>query len=1229
MGNSTAILRRALLTAVVAASQACDDGGDRFQRSVPVDAGPNTVDPADLRTMPDGRADSEAEPRPELRDALRPDAGRPADARAPDAAAPPLDAGPSPQDADAPPSDAAPPPPDAGAPPPPDAAAPPPDAAAAPSDAAPPPADAAAPRPPDAAAAPPPDAAPPPPDAAEFPNGVPVPELPCDPEGAASCTDDLPTFTLNDVCSSSTQFTGVPQVIPHRLANIPVTLDPATAQTLDFDQDGDLDVLTFLYPSLVLHENLSNGRFAPGRVLAKSAPTARLIAVEDLDGDGLTDWLQAHDGSGRLEVNLRHPSGPFVAARRLGLLFDEAVLVGDLDGDADADALVSAEGVFTVLRNDGGLHFEALATGTPATAGARVNGVADADGDGAIDLLIGEFDNESLSFLPGHGQGAFGEKSLVVPRRESQPVRRGGAAFRDVDADGCLDVIYAATSSGRLDRWARCLGEGTFGAPALLPAGGNGLPDPADRVVDLDGDGDLDTLDFVDSSGGIVQVVDAEGLAAPAGPFAWGPTDLAVIDATGDGRPDIVGMPPTGALTVRAQLAPFEFEPVGDVEALAAIRSWVTGDFDGDGRPDVLVESRRYTAHMLHGREAGTFDRAPMLSFAGLRTLVGAGDVNGDSRDDLFMDESGLGGGLAVAVNDGSGAFDAPWTLAGGVGPASALLADVDGDGLQDAVFPGAQGVNVWYSPTEPGEARPLGGPGDRFRLHALQDVDGDALPDLLSEATVPAGAPVTLRRNLGGGRFEADESATALPSVRAIQFVRDVDEDGRLDLIGRAETGDVAWFGQHADRQFTVHVIASAPNGAAEVNAVADLDAVRGLDFILTLAGVPAAALNQGDGTFVSAGPFLGASGLRVVDLDADGVDDLLRASDGAWMRGPVLEATPAHRLVGLPGGGPVRLADLDDDHHLDVVSLTDTGQLLTARGDGHGAFARAVAGAQGQDGGRVDALEVADVDRDGHPDVLTRRADGTGWFAQRNDGQGRFPGMPIPLFEGYAAGRLFAGDLDGDSLDDLVVCEAGAPPATLRTTGDLPLESDPVEGVVAIDADACAVADFDGDGDLDLMVDAGGIYLASNDGTGRLTAGAAILARTGEPLDTADLDGDGLTDLLVGSTGFINSAEVGPVSRERDLALPSSSGGRLVVPDASAHGLAVVVTVDFPLVVPWAMSAEGAWTDEGWLHSALRRPFEVVMGDLNEDGRADFVVSEAGQPGLIVRLRRPACGP
>lgn len=308
---------------------------------------------------------------------------------------------------------------------------------------------------------------------------------------------------------------------------------------LDIDHDGDTDFLMGVLggafnPFLTATNNFyfwertaSNAFvFKTSRFLydvdigSESAP-----AIADIDGDGDLDMIvgnklePANNATGRIHVLINEGTRTAPRFRMTDTLafadaFNQKPVLADLDGDGDPDMLVGTWNTGVLyFRNDGGAgkpHFtqDASLTIQPPRASNTSPALADLDGDGDLDLVAGEANGE-LNYYRNDGTVKAPLFILVSEKMDDLDVGRASApAFVDVDRDGLLDMVVGREVAGT----AVYRNVGTKTAPkfadaSTLPAFAAFLlplpPLSTPLFADMNGDGVPDVISGT-SAGGLL-----------------------------------------------------------------------------------------------------------------------------------------------------------------------------------------------------------------------------------------------------------------------------------------------------------------------------------------------------------------------------------------------------------------------------------------------------------------------------------------------------------------------------------------------------------------------------------------------------------------------------------------------------------------------------------------------------------------------------------------------------
>ncbi len=359
----------------------------------------------------------------------------------------------------------------------------------------------------------------------------------------------------------------------------------------------------------------------------------------------------------------------------------------------------------------------------------------------------------------------------------------------------------------------------------------------------------------------------------------------------------------------------------------------------------------------------------------------------------------------------------------------------------------------------------------------------------------------------------------------------------GSIEILGALITGVLACGPAERSEALnpapdTLRLVGSPISlGAAPSAAVAgDLTGDGQPDLLITNTddGTLTLLVGDGSGQFPRRKSFSGGENpvdLALGDLDGDGDLDVavanhetdyvtLLRNDGQGGLEPFSQS-PRHLDLGLHPHA-VLIADLDLDGHPDLLVDDRRGEaILLLRGAGDGGFdLDVVRFSVGGDPYR--GMTLADVNRDGHLDIITPNRDEVAIVLRVSDG-----GFAAP--EGIPAVGPFevrVGDLNGDGVPDLVVATEPGPVSVLSGNGDGTFLSEPIfEQRWAGGAKAVATGDFDGDGIDDAAVTNWNshdalVLIGGRDEirTDRVPGGDNPWGVT-----AADLTGDGAAELLV----------------------------------------------------------------------------------------------------------------
>ena len=359
------------------------------------------------------------------------------------------------------------------------------------------------------------------------------------------------------------------------------------------------------------------------------------------------------------------------------------------------------------------------------------------------------------------------------------------------------------------------------------------------------------------------------------------------------------------AVSAASAVQPLSFSR-SEIPAGPSCCSIVTGDLNGDGKPDLVVTfsdsldagGRQFL--VLMGRGDGTFANRNIVELGQSSLLVAAVDVNGDNKADLIITTPFKGDSFVLPGN-GDGTFQAARMIGAGV--------------------------------------------------LRVADFNGDGKPDLLC-------AGLVVRLGNGDGTFRNPVITTAAQNFTALNFagaivVGDFNGDGKLDIAHTSAWHDAfgmvwVWLG-NGDGTFRI----LPPNGqfangdgsptapqvaVGDFNGDGKLDLAIGAGDLNSLTGASTfigILLGNGDGTFHK-GTTVSLFGALLIaaDVNGDGNADLVSESEIALGNGDGTFQPPeafgyGQRSIGSNGTQllelrqypPLVAADFDHDGKLDLA--------------------------------------------------------------------------------------------------------------------------------------------------------------------------------------------------------------------------------------------------------------------------------------------------------------------
>ena len=318
-----------------------------------------------------------------------------------------------------------------------------------------------------------------------------------------------------------------------------------------------------------------------------------------------------------------------------------SISAGDFNGDGKNDILGVGYGsniISVMLRNASNTGFDSKVDYDSGSTSYSSN-VGDFNGDGKADIVLTNFYSNTISVLLRNADNTSFDPKVDYDTG-SNP---NSVAIADFNGDGKKDLAVTNQSSNTMSILFR----------------------------NADNNGFNPKIDY---STGLIP------MAIGTGDFNGdGKTDIAITN--GDGYNNILSI-------FLRKADNTNFEPKIDFTIGPVISSIGIGDFNGDGKADIVLAAGLYNENpvvlMMRNATNNGFDPGINLATGSYTTSICTGDFNGDGRFDIALGTFGYNSVQVLMRNASNTDFDPSIHLANNSTPSSVSVADFNGDSKLD-----------------------------------------------------------------------------------------------------------------------------------------------------------------------------------------------------------------------------------------------------------------------------------------------------------------------------------------------------------------------------------------------------------------------------------------------------------------------------------------------------------------------------------------------------------------
>jgi hypothetical protein len=1001
---------------------------------------------------------------------------------------------------------------------------------------------------------------------------------------------------------------------------------PLSVAIADLDNDNKLDIAVANYgnDSIIVLLGDGNGNFSDQNITFFNSSNSNpySIAISDFNADNRSDIAVVNFDFNYVDIILNYRNYSFLSQTTYTTNIDSdpaSVVIADLNNDNQLDIIVANAGnnnVDIFLGYGNGTFSNETIYSTLNDSGIYSVTVGDFNNDNQPDIVVTNYRAYNISVFLGYGNGSFSNPTNFSTGNDSEPY---AVDIGDFNNDNRLDIVVANFGSENLGVFLG-YGNGTFFSQVIYSTGSGSGPHSV-ATGDFNNDSQLD-------------IVVANYVANNVGVFL----------GHGDGT--------------------FSNQTTYSTDYDSRPSSIAVGDFNNDNRSDIIVtNSGTGTISLFLGYGNGAFSSQITFSIGSSSDpwSITIGDFNNDSRLDVAVANSGTNNvGIFLGYGNGSFSSQATYSTGSSSNPWSVAVGDLNNDGHPDIAVAnwGTSNVGIFIgygngsfttqqtkSTAYASEPLPV----------AVVDFNADGRLDIMVANYLANNIGIFLGD--GNGTFSSqttyDTGAGSGPSSIA---VGDFNNDSRLDsVVANIETNNIGVFLGYGNGTFSSQTTFSTSNDSQPVAvAIGDFNKDNRLDIAVANLGTNNIVifLGYGNGTFVSQATYSTGSGsgplsIAVGDFNNDSRLDIVVTNFWVDNIGVFLgygNGTFSNQTTysTKKGSGPTYavVGDLNNDGRLDImVTLFSGFGIIVFLGNGNGTFSRQLIYSTGSQSHPY-ACALGDVNNDNRLDVVVSDANNGDIVVLFGDGNGSFSNT-----RSYSTGSdsqpisVAFGDFNNDSIMDIVVANSNT--NTIGVFLGFTYINGIRESICSTGSSphprAVALGDFNKDTQLDIVMTNYGldnveVLLEDTNKTFEmqimLSVGALSLPTS---VAVGDFNNDSELDITIANSGTENIGIFYGYGNGSFTSQTTFSTGLNSIPQSVAVGdlnndqiLDIIVAdsgIDSVLTLlrydPGALGNQTVY-----LTGTDSLPISVAAGDLNNDGRLDFVVANGDSDNVGVFL-------